>query len=243
MISKKTNPFRFKQFTIRQDQTGMKVGTDGILLGAWANIESADAILDIGSGSGVIALMLAQRNPFAAIQAVEIDEHSFAEASENIRNSPWPGRVQIFHTSIQEFSKSTPDKFDAIVSNPPFFSGGTFSDSQERNNVRHTVKLPHGELLLSVRKLLSEEGRFSLILPYLEGLRFCELAESYNLYCVRSQEVLPKLEKPVERLLMEFRKKKPDSCYVEKKLVIQKGEANDWTDDYRNLTNAFYLNM
>ena len=94
-----------------------------------------------------------------------------------------------------------------------------------------------------MRKLLSEEGRFSLILPYLEGLRFCELAESYNLYCVRSQEVLPKLEKPVERLLMEFRKKKPDSCYVEKKLVIQKGEANDWTDDYRNLTNAFYLNM
>ncbi len=241
MTSKKTNPFRFKQFTIHQDRVPMKVGTDGILLGAWARIKGADSALDIGAGSGLIALMLAQRNASAKIHAVEIDHIAFLEAKNNIKNSPWSDRVHVDHISVQDFSRQNSDSFDSIISNPPFFTGGTFSYSQDRNNVRHTVKLPHGDLLMAVRKLLSSNGSFSLILPYLEGLRFCELAETYNLYCVRSQEVLPKAGRQVERLLMEFKREKPEECIQEPQLIIQKGGANDWTEDFRNLTKDFYL--
>ena len=243
MTTKKTNPFRFKQFTIFQDRTTMKVGTDGILLGAWAKTSGAENILDIGAGSGLIGLMVAQRNASARITAVEIDEVAFLEAKDNIRKSPWSDRVTIHHTSIQQFTRDAESSFGSIISNPPFFTGGTFSYSQDRNNVRHTVKLPHGELLMSVRRLLKPGGKFSLILPYLEGLRFCELAETYNLYCSRSQEVLPKEDRPVERLLMEFCKEKPEQCIVEPPLVIQKGGVNDWTDDFKKLTRDFYLNM
>jgi tRNA1Val (adenine37-N6)-methyltransferase len=243
MTSKKTNPFQFKQFTIQQDHASMKVGTDGILLGAWANVADSTSILDIGAGSGLIALMLSQRNLSATVSAVEIEEQAYLEAKENAQNSHWANRLSIFHTSIQDFAKTTSEKFDCIVSNPPFFSGGTFSDSQERNNVRHTIKLPHGELLMAVRALLNPEGKFSLVLPYLEGLRFCELAESYNLYCTRKQEVLPKAGRPIERLLMEFRKQKTENCLIEKQLVVQKGEVNEWTDDFIQLTKAFYLKM
>jgi tRNA1Val (adenine37-N6)-methyltransferase len=243
MTTKKTNPFRFKQFTIFQDRTPMKVGTDGILLGAWADTVQAENILDIGAGSGLIGLMVAQRNASAKITAVEIDETAYLEAKDNIQKSPWSDRVFIEHVSVQEFTRETHESFGAIISNPPFFTGGTFSYSQERNNVRHTVKLPHGELLMSVRRLLKPGGKFSLILPYLEGLRFCELAETYNLYCSRSQEVLPKADRPVERLLMEFTKEKPDHCREEPQLVIQKGGVNEWTDDFKKLTGDFYLNM
>ena len=221
----------------------MKVGTDGILLGAWADVTDSASILDIGAGSGLIALMLAQRNMTAMVSAVEIEEQAFLEAKENAQNSKWVSRLSIYHTSVQDFARTTFEKFDSIVSNPPFFSGGTFSDSQERNNVRHTIKLPHGELLMAVRALLSPAGKFSLILPYLEGLRFCELAESYNLYCTRKQEVLPKAGRPVERLLMEFRKLRPDSCLIENRLVVQAGEVNEWTEDFIKLTKAFSLTM
>lgn len=243
MTTKKTNPFRFKQFTVIQDKSSMKVGTDGILLGAWADVDAAESILDIGAGSGLIALMLAQRNTSANVLAVEINEAAFEEARDNAKNSLWSERIEIQHTSIQDYSREVNDKFDVIVSNPPFFSGGTFSDSQERTNVRHTVKLPHGELLMSVRRLLKSEGKFSLILPYLEGLRFCEIAETYNLHCTRKQEVLPKEGRPVERLLMEFRKVRPDQCTVEPQLIVQKGEVNEWTDDFIALTKDFYLKM
>ncbi len=221
----------------------MKVGTDGILLGAWADVTGSASILDIGAGSGLIALMLAQRNLTANVSAVEIEEQAFLEAKGNAQNSKWSSRLSIHHTSIQDFAKASYDKFDSIVSNPPFFSGGTFSDSQERNNVRHTIKLPHGELLMTVRSLLNPTGKFSLILPYLEGLRFCELAETYNLYCTRKQEVLPKEGRPIERLLMEFRKQKPENCLLEEQLVVQKGGVNEWTDDFIQLTKAFYLKM
>ena len=238
-----TNPFHFKQFSIFQEKSTMKVGTDGILLGAWAGSGEVQAVLDIGVGTGLIALMLAQRTVKAAIHGVEIEEESFLQAQENINKSPWSDRVEVHHTSIQDFAKESNLNFDLIVSNPPFFSGGTFSDSNQRNNVRHTVKLPHGDLLLSVRRLLAKDGRFCLILPYIEGLRFCEVAETYNLFCIKAQEVLPKIDKPVERLLMEFGTIKPNKCQKLKPLIIQKGEVNDWTSDFIDLTKDFYLKM
>lgn len=222
----------------------MKVGTDGVLLGAWAGVsEETNTILDIGAGAGLIALMLAQRVEGAIIHAVEIEEQSYLQSKGNFENSPWADRLHIHHSSIQEYESVTRTTFDLIISNPPFFSGGTFSDSNQRNNVRHTVKLPHGDLLRVVRSMLSENGRFALILPYIEGLRFCEMAETYNLFCTKSQEVIPKEGKPTERLLMEFSTTKSNACQEMKPLIIQNEAAHDWTDDYIELTKAFYLKM
>lgn len=219
----------------------MKVGTDGVLLGAWANTDAVTSALDIGTGTGLIAIMLGQRLPNAQIHAVEIDEIACEQARENAGSAPWSDRLQIHGESIQHFTRRWPDLFDLIVSNPPFFTGGTFSYNQGRNSVRHTIKLPHNDLLISVRRLLSPSGRFCLILPLIEGLRFKELAETYQLYCSRITEVHPKADKPVERLLMQFeRDKKP--CQTDQ-LIMQKEERNDWTEEYIRLTREFYFHM
>ncbi len=236
-----TKPFYFKQFSIYQDRCTMKVGTDGVLLGAWADVENARTALDIGAGCGVIAIMLGQRNTGLRIHAVEIDQAAAEQAKENARNAPWGDRIEVFNTSIQDFAKMHAGQYDLIVSNPPFFSGGTFSHNQDKNSVRHTVKLPHGDLLAAVRTLLTDSGRFCVILPYIEGLRFQELAQHYNLYCTRIMEVQPKQEKPVERLLMQFEKN--DKPLNKKNLVIQHEGINVWTEAYVALTGAFYLYM
>lgn len=233
-------PFYFKQFNIHQDKCAMKVGTDGVLLGAWATVDDASAILDIGTGTGVIAIMLAQRSPTATIHAVEIDQDAFDQALGNMQASPWAERLHCFHTSIQDFAKQPGHRtYDLIVSNPPFFSGGTFSNSQDKASVRHTVKLPHGDLLSVVRSLLAPEGRFCLILPHIEGLRFKEMANSYGLYCTNMLEVLPKADKPVERLLLQFeRKVRP----LEKSSLVihDSSDMNTWSDGFRELTSGFY---
>lgn len=219
----------------------MKVGTDGVLLGAWCPVEGIGKALDIGTGTGLIAIMLGQRNPEVVIHAVEIDPEACRQAAENMASTPWCDRLYIHEESIQDFSRSKDKSFDLIVSNPPFFTGGTFSDQQDRNSVRHTVKLPHGDLLRAVRDLLSEDGRFCVVLPLIEGLRFKELAATYHLYCTKVTEVLPKADRPVERLLMQFE-------WVEKacttdQLVIQKEARNEWTDEYVAMTKDFYLYM
>ncbi|MEK7256979.1 MAG: methyltransferase, partial [Bacteroidota bacterium] len=215
------------------------VGTDGVLLGAWADVSAAETILDVGTGSGLIAIMLAQRAPEAQIHAVEIDEAAYSQAVENMSQSPWSERLQAFHQSIQDFSKTAPQHYDLIVSNPPFFSGGTFSSSQDKLSVRHTVKLPHGDLLNAARTLLKETGRFCLILPHLEGLRFKELASGYHLYCTKITEVKAFPGKAVERLLLQFERKiAPAEKDV---LVIHPENSNQWTEEYLALTSPFYL--
>lgn len=248
MKIKEEKTFQFKQFEIHQDKCSMKIGTDGVLLGSWVDVEGAEHILDIGTGSGVIGIMLGQRNTNAIIHGVEIDKLSFEQTQENMSKCPWADRLRAFHTSVQDFANLSAARhearkgpYDLIVSNPPFFSGGTFSFKQDRNSVRHTVKLPHGDLLSAVRTLLSEKGRFALILPLIEGLRFKELAERYNLYCHRITEVIPKVEKPVERLLMEFGRE-PNELEKDE-LIIQHDGRNEWTEKYIALTKAFYLKM
>lgn len=238
---KVAEPFQFKQFSIAQDKCSMKVGTDGVLLGAWANVEGAKRILDIGAGTGLIAIMLGQRNTEAQIHAVEIDDLAFVQAQENMENAPWANRLSVFHQSIQDFSSTPAQSYDLIVSNPPFFSGGTFSFNQDRNSVRHTIKLPHGDMLRAVQKLLAKTGKFCVILPFVEGLRFQELAASYHFYCTRVTEVLPKANKPVERLLMQFELE--SSTPQRDQLIIQHEGPNEWTEAYQNLTRAFYLKM
>lgn len=234
-------PFVFKQFAIAQDRCTMKVGTDGVLLGAWADVKDVKTALDIGTGSGLIAIMLAQRALDAQIHAVEIDEEACAQAQENMQNAPWAERLSAFPIAIQDFIKAQDKLYDLIVSNPPFFSGGTFSQNQDRNSVRHTIKLSHGDLLSAVRTLLSESGRFCVILPFIEGLRFQEIARDYNLYCTKITEVKPKADKPVERLLLQF--ERHEQPLQKDSLVIQIEARNEWTQDYITLTGDFYLYM
>lgn len=220
----------------------MKVGTDGVLLGAWADVSGASSILDIGTGTGIIAIMLAQRAAQAQIHAVEIDGEACSQAGENMENSPFANRLKAINKSIQDFAKLSRKEYDLIVSNPPFFTGGTLSNNQDKLSVRHTVKLSHGDLLQAVRKLLSKKGKFCTILPNLEGLRFREIAHTYNLHCTKQTAVHPVEGKPVERLLLQF-ELQPNEL-TEDDLTIQKTKkANDWTEQFIEIGKEFYLGM
>jgi len=236
-----TEPFQFKQFSVVQSDCTMMVGTDGVLLGAWADTTGATKVLDIGTGTGLIALMLAQRLPKAEIHAVEISKEATALAEKNIATSPWKKRMKVFNMPVQEFAKFTDHQYDLIISNPPFFSGGTFSKSADKTVARHTVRLPNGDLLNAVRRVLSKSGRFVVILPYLEGLRFEEMARQYHFYLTKKVEVLPNAGKPVERLLLEFAYEEAET--VEETLVIETDVRHKYTEEYTALTKDFYLKM
>lgn len=232
--------FQFKQFTIRQDRCLMKVGTDGVLLGAWAGERGARTILDIGAGTGLIALMLAQRAPEARIDAVELDPGSAGQAAENIAASPWSDRVRLFCSSIQDFTPPEGRLYDLIVSNPPFFTGALKSPNPGRNQVRHGEALSFSDLLWSAGRLLSSQGRFSLILPYAEAKAFQELAVHYHLFPNRIREVHTRSGKPVERVLMEFGRS-PGSLVKESALCLHGDGVGGRSEEYGALTEGFYL--
>jgi len=231
--------FKFKEFEVIQDGSTMKVGTDGVLLGAWAAVDSAKEILDIGTGTGVIALMLAQRAFEAVVHAVEIDELAYLQAEENFLNACWSDNLRCFHMAIQDFAAATEQRYDLIVSNPPFFTGGTLSENSDKVSVRHTIKLPHGDLLLSVRQLLKKNGKFCVVLPYLEGLRFKEMAQTSGLFCNKATGVKPNALRSVERLLLEF--SYIPGQYVYNELSLAKPDSLEWTKEYISLTSSFYL--
>ena len=239
--SAESKPFTFKQFQIHQDKCAMKVGTDGVLLGAWADTEGTHSILDIGTGTGVIAIMLAQKTEpkEVAVHAVEIDDAAVEQAKENMSATPFAARLAVFHDSVQEFAKKNTIKYDLIVSNPPFFTGGTLSSSGDKTNVRHTVKLPHGDLLNATRELLHKNGRFCVILPLIEGLRFIEIARTYGFYLTRRSDVRPKQDKNIERLLLQF--ELSNRTFSHDELIIQNSrDERDYTEGYRELTKDFY---
>src|SRR6266850_1577807 len=152
-MKKERGPFTFKQFIVHHDRCAMKVGTDAVLLGAWAGAAGAKTILDIGTGSGIIALMLAQRTPsYARIDAVEIEQSDFLQASENAQNSPWPEKIIVHHTSIQEYQ--TDSQYDLIICNPPYFINSLLPPSPFRKQARHAALLPNRDLLTAVKRLL-----------------------------------------------------------------------------------------
>ncbi len=235
-------PFQFKQFVIEQDQCAMKVGTDGVLLGAWADVTTASKILDIGTGNGLIAIMLGQRTKQAIIHGVEIDQPAYLQANDNMQKAPWSDRLKTIHAPIQNYAKLSRETYDLIVSNPPFFSGGTLSHNQNKTNVRHTVKLSHGDLLSATRKLLAKNGKFCVILPLIEGLRLQEIAKTYRLYCHKITEVKSRSDSGIERLLMQFEKRECAQAQKEELVIYQQKEKN-YTEDYIDLTKDFYLNM
>jgi tRNA1Val (adenine37-N6)-methyltransferase len=197
--------FRFKQFDIRHEGVAMKVNTDGILLGAWSHVSGKSRALDIGTGTGIIAMMMAQRNSDLFSVGIDIDHNSSVACAANMADSPFGDRLLSEEISIQDFASRNQDKYDLIVSNPPFFSGGTFSVNENKNNVRHTVKLSHIDLLSSVKKLLSHGGHFEVILPYIEGLRFVELAAQYDLYLHSLTEVMPRLDRAAANQFVRFK--------------------------------------
>ena len=172
-----TKPFLFKQFQIHQDRCAMKIGTDGVLLGAWTSLEHQPmSILDIGAGTGVVALMLAQRSHAETIDGIEIDEDAYEQCVENFEASDWADRLFCYHASLDEFVAEIDDKYELIVSNPPFYSEIVPSGNESRDMARQNQSLPFEELLNSLVKLLAENGTFSTIIPFKEEARFLELA-------------------------------------------------------------------
>jgi len=233
-----SNPyFRFKQFAVRQENAAMKVGTDGVLLGAWAHVEASSRILDVGTGTGLIALMLAQRSK-AAIDAVEIDEPSYRQALINVENSPWKTRIALFNESFQDFAQRATRQYDLIVSNPPYFIKSLKSPEMKRTAARHTDWLPQDELLKGIEKLLTPDGLFAGIFPYIEGNVFTAKASNYGLFCNKRVVVTGKEKQPPKRLLLEFSSEK--KSFSESELTIRNLD-DSFTDEYKHLTKDFYL--
>ncbi len=231
--------FHFKKFSVRHDRSGMKVGTDGVLLGAWVDVKQATRILDIGTGTGVIAIILAQRTVAdVKIEAIEIDQHAVEDATENFTSSPWQERLTLHPVSVQDFTTST--LFDLIVSNPPYFVGSYKPPNAKRILARHTENLSFQYLLASVKKLLSEKGKFNVVLPYTEGNQFIALAEENDLHCSRKWSFRTRKEKLIERLLLEFSRIKSNPQEGE---ILLYSKNEEWSADYQNLTRDFYLKL
>lgn len=212
----------------------MKVGTDGVLLGAWAGVAGAGRVLDIGAGTGLLSLMIAQRAPAAEVHGVEIDEQSAQQAAENAAASPWADQVRIVHSSIQEFAKTCPYTYDLIISNPPFFRESLKPPGKERGAARHAENaMPHSDLLRAVRTMLAPQGRFCLILPVREARDFLLEATPCLLYATRVQEVCSRPGLPAIRALLELEKNsKP---LQQSPVLAVESEA------FRELTREFYL--
>ncbi len=232
--------FKFKEFTIQQGKTAMKVGTDGVLLGAWADFSSADKILDIGSGTGLISLMAAQRTN-AEIYAIEFEENAFKQTVENIEISKYNKRIKAYNVSLQLYSEETTIKFDHIVCNPPFFSNSLKPDNKARNIARHDNTLPFSDLISGVKRIIHKEGKFSLILPVEKKIEFISLAEKLDLYCNRLTMVKPNFNKAIKRVLFEFSLRKTET--KESELIIETDKRHSYTREYIELTRDFYLNM
>lgn len=215
----------------------MKVGTDGVLLGAWVDLENVHTVLDIGTGSGVIALMIAQRSK-ADIHAVEIDEPSAKQAKNNFDASIWNDRLGVETISFQDFAKKHASKFDLIVSNPPYFSKSLKPNTPERTLTRHTEQLSNTDLLGGIKSLLSTDGRFCAIFPHTEGNIFIAEAANYGLFCNKKLYIKTKPNNPIIRILIDFSFTK--KRLVEETLSIHTS-AGEYTDEYRALTAEFYL--
>jgi tRNA1Val (adenine37-N6)-methyltransferase len=231
------NHFIFKQFTINQGKSAFKVGTDGVLLGASADTGGAKNILDIGAGTGLISLMLAQRCN-AEITAIEPDYESYLQTSENVSRSPWPERIKVIHTSLQNLDQNS-GRFDMIVTNPPFFKDSLTNPDPRKSAARHAEYLSAEEILQGTLKFMKEDGNLQLILPYVEGNIFIAEAHKYGFYCNSIIKIKPVPSAEIRRLILKFSRvqKKPAESF----LTIEHGKRHEFTEEYKNLTKEFYL--
>lgn len=233
--------FKCKQFDIKQDRCAMKIGTDAILLGAWASLDkNPQYILDIGAGTGIIALQMAQRSGAQVIDAIEINSDAFEQCVENFENSKWNGRLFCYHSSLEEFTEEIEVQYDHIISNPPFYSDDFGSRHQARDLARFSNYLPFDELIKGTSSLLSENGIFCLILPNKEEKQFIRLASKQGLFPNKICRVRGKVSSEVKRTLFEFSFHK--TIVLESELTIEI-ERHRYTEEYIDLTKEFYLNM
>jgi tRNA1Val (adenine37-N6)-methyltransferase len=227
--------FRFKQFTVWQDRCAMKVGTDGVLLGAWADPAAARRILDIGCGSGLIALMLAQRSK-ARIDAVDIDHAACRQAEHNRQCSPWADRIAIHHAPIQTYASEC--RYDLAVANPPYFTHAGQTARRSRAIARHDGTLKQAELLEAARRLLSDQGRLAVIYPLPQARSFERRASGEGWFCRHKLHIKPLPDKPVKRVLLEF-VRQPASCR-EDTMALERAR-HVYTEEFIALIRDFYL--
>ena len=233
--------FVFKKFSIHQHKCAHKVGTDAVLIGSWAEASKATTILDIGTGTGIIALMMAQKSQ-AQIDAIDIEQGSYEQATENTEHSIWAERFHVYQKSLQDFAVSTDKKYDVIITNPPYFVDSSKAPDEERSHARHTDTLTFADLILGVKKILSDKGMFYIILPTKEAIDFKALAEKSNLYLTKLLRVKTKSSNDLEKrhiMLFKFTKEP----LAEQILSIENEGRHNYTEEYKKLTGDFYLHF
>lgn len=234
-------PFKFKEFSVNQDQCAMKIGTDGVLLGAWTSVKNNPfSVLDIGSGTGVLSLMIAQRSFAENIEAIEIDADAYEQCAENFENSPWADRLFCYHASLLEFVEEIDDKFDLIICNPPFYSEDYKTENKSRDLARFNDAMPFEHLIFAVANLLSSNGLFSVVIPVKEESKFIELTSKSGLFTNRILHIKGHPNSEIKRSLLEFSFTKNKTTTSQ--LVIETAR-HQYTDDYIQLTKDFYLKM
>lgn len=234
--------FQFKQFSIQQDRCAMKVGTDSVLLGAWCPIDNHPfSVLDIGAGTGILSLMIAQRSHAEQIDALEIDEDAYEQCVENFENSPWGDRLFCFHAGLDEFVEEPEDEYDLIISNPPFYSEDYKTENSQRDLARFQDAMHFEELVKAADLLLSENGIFAVIIPYKEEEKFIGLCAEVELFPVKVTRVKGTPNTEIKRSLLAF-KRYELPVLIADELVIEINR-NDYTDAYIELTKDFYLKM
>lgn len=234
--------FQFKQFTVQQDKTAMKIGTDSVLLGAWTPVnENPKSILDIGTGTGILALMLAQRTNAEQIDALEISENAFEQSTDNFENSPWKDKLYCYHAGLDEFIEEPDGEYDLIVCNPPFYSEDFKTNNPDRDLARFQDAMPFEELIEAADLLLSENGILSVIIPYREEENFIDLCAEVELFPIKATRVRGNVDAKITRSLLAFKRFELSTLDADE-LVIEISR-NEYTDDYINLTKDFYLKM
>ncbi|MDP4289583.1 MAG: methyltransferase [Bacteroidota bacterium] len=227
--------FRFKQFSVQDNMCAMKVGTDAVILGAWAHFDHAGEILDVGTGCGIIALMAAQKS-HAHITALDIDENAIEQSKINFSASPWPERFEAIHQPVQQYHSEK--LFDVIVCNPPFFRNALKAPNKQRSMARHNDHLSFESLIVSVDRLMSKDGTFVFILPNEEAMEVITMAAAHQLYLKRCCKVIPRDGKVPNRIMAELSRN--ECCVVEEQLLIRDSN-NQYSAQYKALTDAFYL--
>jgi tRNA1Val (adenine37-N6)-methyltransferase len=231
--------FRFKQFTIKQDKCAMKVGTDGVLLGAWASSACCKKVLDVGTGTGLIALMIAQRS-LANIDALEIDAEAALQAEENIRNSPWRNRIKVKQGAFQEYAFFSQEKYDAIVCNPPYFISNLKSIDIKRNLARNSENLTLEDLVEYAVLIMGENARLAVIIPYELKNRYRRILNKNKLNISRETAIKPFSDKSPVRVLVEAANATGIPC-VKAEISIKSKVNSRYTDEYIDLVREFYL--
>ncbi|MFA5417536.1 MAG: methyltransferase [Bacteroidales bacterium] len=233
-----TRPFRFKQFSLNHHQSTMKVGIDATLLGIWADISGVTRVLDVGTGSGVIALLIAGRASLS-VDAIDIDDKSIDEARANFSSSPYSELLTAYHLSLQEYSHQHENKYDLIVSNPPFFTDGFPVADTRINNARHTKTLSHFELTKGVRQLLNLGGRFCVVIPYAVSKEFTAAAQKNGLFPIRQMLVFPRRGLSPNRIYLEFSHEQ--SFGLKTEMLSIREENGNYSREFRQIVSEYYL--